>query len=96
MLCFSTGMVEPLVQSMLSHASQFPDEFVLLAGEAMRRRAFHLAWRLLTVSSIASTMDDDGVATAARRVEDVLREWWRRFLDEYVRRHSRPSEAEAE
>lgn len=91
-LCLNTGIVEPLVQAMLSHATQFPDEFVLLAEKAMERRAFHLAWRLLTVASVAETIVDEEVASAAKKVQEVLWEWWKDFLEDYVRRHSQPAD----
>ena len=80
-LCLSTGIVEPLVQAMLNHASQFPHEFVSLARHAMKERAFHLAWRLLTVASVASSLVDENAAAAARAVEEVLDQWWKRFFN---------------
>jgi hypothetical protein len=89
-LCLSTGIVEPLVQAMLGHASEYPQEFVWLAGLAMERRDFHLAWRLLTVARIAQSMVDEDIAAAAQKVEKVLDEWWKEFLAVSVRQHSPP------
>lgn len=87
-LCLSTGIVEPLVQSMLSHASQFPGEFVRLAKHAIKEKTFHLAWRLLTVATVTSSMADERVAAAASAVEEVLGKWWRQFLDDFVKHHA--------
>jgi len=89
-LCLNTGIVEPLVQAMLNHASQFPDEFVLLAKHAVKERAFHLAWRLLTVASVASSLVDEDAAAAAQTVKEILDEWWKQFLEMTVRQHSLP------
>lgn len=75
-LCLNTGIVEPLLQSMLNHAHSYPDELVSLAKFALNEKELHLAWRVLTVATAAATSADRRVQHAAVSVAEVLRDWW--------------------
>lgn len=74
--CLNTGIVEPLLQSMVGHAHRFPGEFVKLANLALEKREAHLAWRVLTAAFAARTSVDPAVAAACEGVVDVLKTWW--------------------
>jgi hypothetical protein len=74
--CLNTGIVEPLLQSMVGHAHHFPKEFVKLANLALENREAHLAWRVLTAALAARTSVDPEVAAACEGVVNVLQTWW--------------------
>lgn len=85
--CLATGIVEPLLQSMLDYAGTFPHEFVSLAQHALDEKKVHLAWRLLTVAIVSNTTTDVALQRAAEDVEKVLRVWWGDVLDEMLKQH---------
>jgi hypothetical protein len=78
--CLLTGIVEPLLQAMLSHAHTRPDELVTLAQLAVADRKAHLAWRVLTVAIASRNSTDEAVRRAATDVERTLRKWWGKAL----------------
>jgi hypothetical protein len=94
-LCLNTGIVEPLVQAMLSHAHRFPQEFEWLAAYAMEKKESHLGWRVLTVARAMCTSIHDEVAEAGKAVEATLDDWWKQFIQEAARQHSAPAEGDA-
>ncbi|WP_170229372.1 type I restriction enzyme HsdR N-terminal domain-containing protein [Polyangium fumosum] len=90
--CIDAGLVEPLAQSMLTHAQHRPDELVLLARAAVEKNEVHLAWRVHTVARLAAQIANESIrihAEVARkhlhafigeRLETV--EWEQRASDE--------------
>ncbi len=81
MLCMSTGIIEPLTQSMLTWTHEFPADFVKLARHALELEKWHLAWRMLLVAREAQTSTNEEVSSAAETVMALLDHWWRKALE---------------
>ncbi|PRA52552.1 MULTISPECIES: type I restriction enzyme HsdR N-terminal domain-containing protein [Pseudomonas] len=81
LLCPSSGIVEPIMQAMYSHASWRPKEFEQLVGYALDEELVFLAWRLKTVASIVKTSTDSQISDVAFRMDQILGEWWNRMIN---------------
>lgn len=91
-LCLSSGIVEPLVQSIMIHAHECPKEFMWLAGQAIEKKNLHLGWRVLTVAIALRDSTDEAVAKAAEVVESALRDWWKQFISVAIEQHGHSPE----
>jgi len=76
LLCTSSGIIEPLLQAMYSHAMWRPEEFEQLVEHALDKNKVFLAWRLMTVARIVKNSTESRVSEVASRADIVLAEWW--------------------
>jgi hypothetical protein len=82
--CVSNGIVEPLIQSLLSHLQFYPAELSLLADVAINENDVFLGWRILTVASTAKEASDPRVSEVGAEVEARLGPWWQRLLERVI------------
>ncbi len=94
-LCQRSGIVEPLVQAMMAHAHESPEEFISLADEAIKEQDLHLGWRVLSAANALRTSVEEEVANAAAVVESMLGDWWKQFLRSASDQHARSREQAA-
>lgn len=85
---FEAGIIEPLVQAMVDHAQQFPEEFQELARYAIRAADAHLTRRVHLAARALEGAVDVSVATMSKEVSREMFDWWASFL---VRTLGRPS-----
>jgi len=80
-LCISTGIVEPLLQSMLFHTFDYPQDLINMARAAFDKQSAHLVWRVLTVAHVARNCADPAVAAASHDATEILEPFWTKLLE---------------
>lgn len=76
-----TGIVEPLLQSMLLHSIRFPTELVSLAQYAKENEHWHLAWRVSCVAYCLGESVEGEVRKASEDSLEILKGWIRKVIE---------------
>jgi hypothetical protein len=85
----ATGIVEPLLQAMMAHIQELPDELIFLAEYALEHKQSYLAWRLLTVANVMIECADETIQNASKNIKEILRVWFENAMNEILEYHSK-------
>jgi len=82
--CFEVGILEPIVQAMIFHGHQYPDEFRQLARHSLDSADIHLSRRVHLAARAMQGSQHGATAAMANAVEQEIHTWWCDMLKRHI------------